>query len=144
MVFLPILVVQINDAVALPVYTNFPLQVLGFLSIIAGSMLLLTSVLFFARYGRGGSPLPFDPPNQLVSKGPFRYSRNPMFVASAMIWLGEFLLTGALLMLLYALAWIIFNHIHLIVNDEKWLEQRFGNTYQTYKRKTPRYLPKLV
>jgi protein-S-isoprenylcysteine O-methyltransferase Ste14 len=64
-----------------------------------------------------------------------------MFTASALIWFGEFLFFGSLLLLPYAIGWVLFNHIHLITQDEKWLEMRFGEKYLEYKKKTPRYIP---
>jgi protein-S-isoprenylcysteine O-methyltransferase Ste14 len=111
--------------------------------VISGGVLLVYSTRLFAKHGRGGSPLPFDPPKKLVTVGIYKYIRNPMFTASALIWIGEFLFFGSILLFVYALGWIVFNHIHLIIQDEKWLERRYGKEYIDYKKSTPRYLPKL-
>ena len=112
--------------------------------VIGGGVLLVYSTLLFKKYGRGGSPLPFDLPKKLVTVGVYKYIRNPMFTASAMIWLGEFLFFGSVLLFIYAIGWIVFNHIHLITQDEKWLEKRFGKEYREYVERTSRYLPKIV
>ena len=55
------------------------LQIAGFGATLSGSALALWCVLVFARFGRG-TPIPIDPPRQLVVRGPYRVIRNPMAV----------------------------------------------------------------
>lgn len=141
MVFLPVILVNLNSTFQLPTFQLAIFKLFGLLSVIGGGILLVYSTRLFAKFGKGGSPLPFDPPNYLVTTGSYKYIRNPMFTASALIWFGEFLFFGSLLLLPYAIGWVLFNHIHLITQDEKWLEIRFGKKYLDYKNKTPRYIP---
>ncbi len=143
MILFPLLLIELNSKLTLPVYKATSTEFLGIAAILFGGFLLICSTRIFAVHGKGGSPLPFDPPKQLVTIGVYRYIRNPMFVASGLIWLGEFLFFGSILLFFYALAWILFNHVHLITQDEKWLEKRFGDGYKKYKQQVPRYFPKL-
>lgn len=143
MVVIPLVLVWLNSYLEWQQFSNASLQSLGAFSVITGVLLGVYAVGLFARHGDGGSPLPFDPPKQLVTVGVYKYIRNPMFTASAMVWFGEYLFFGSILLLPYALAWVLFNHIHLVLQDEKWLEQRYGKKYQEYVKTTTRYIPNL-
>lgn len=142
-VLLPLLLVSINTQLHLPVYKTQFTEIIGLILIIFGGVLGVYSARIFALNGMGGSPLPTDPPRQLITSDVFKWIRNPMFVASGLVWFGEFLLYGAILLFFYATVWVSFNHIHLVVQDEKWLEKRYGQEYIKYKQKVPRYFPKI-
>jgi protein-S-isoprenylcysteine O-methyltransferase Ste14 len=143
-VLLPLLLVSINAQLHLPVYKTQFVEIIGLTLIIFGGVLGAYSATIFAVNGKGGSPLPTDPPKQLITSGVFNWIRNPMFVASGLVWFGEFLFFGSILLFFYALAWVSINHIHLITQDEKWLEKRYGEEYRKYKQMVPRYFPKLI
>jgi protein-S-isoprenylcysteine O-methyltransferase Ste14 len=143
-VLLPLLLVSINARLHLPIYKTQLVKIIGIALIIFGGVLGAYSASIFAENGKGGSPLPTDPPRQLITSGVFSWIRNPMFVASALVWFGEYLFFGSTLLFFYAIAWVSANHIHLITQDEKWLEKRFGDEYRKYKKKVPRYFPKLI
>lgn len=142
MILIPFLLVSINNSFNFPIFLYPLMQLLGGIFVLGGGLLLVHSTSLFVKYGKGGSPLPFDPPKKLVTVGVYKYIRNPMFTASALIWFGEFLFFGSFLLLPYAVGWVLFNHVHLITQDEKWLEKRFGKEYLKYKSNTPRYIPK--
>ncbi len=144
MVLMPLVLVLLSNFLQLPRLDNAYVQILGAFSVIFGGVLLVYSTRLFATYGNGGSPLPFDPPIKLVTVGVYKYIRNPMFTASALIWFGEYFFFGSLLLLIYAIGWVTVNHTHLIMQDEKWLEKRFGKEYLNYKKNTPRYIPRFI
>lgn len=144
MVLIPLVLVYLNNYWQLPKLENAYLQLVGFLSVVIGIILGLYAASIFAKNGKGGSPLPFDPPKKLITSGAFKYIRNPMFTGSALVWFGELFFLGSILLLPYAIVWVLFNHIHLILQDEKWLKKRFGKEYLEYKKATPyRYVPYL-
>lgn len=144
MVLVPVILFILNNYLLLPTFENNYFQLIGIVSITGGGLLLIYATSLFAKHGKGGSPLPFDPPRKLVNEGAYKYIRNPMFTASGLIWFGEFFFFGSFLLLPYAIAWVLFNHIHLVAQDEKWLEKRYGKEYLEYKSNTPRYIPKLT
>lgn len=75
----------------------------------------------------------------LVTAGPYRYSRNPMYVSWTGIYLGLGLLTDVAW--LTALFPIVAGAVHLTVRREEGrLEERFGADYRRYRREVPRYL----
>jgi protein-S-isoprenylcysteine O-methyltransferase Ste14 len=139
MVFLPLLLVVLNDYFEFPIYQFSLFRFLGFFCVLAGGLILVYCTRLFTSVGKG-SPWPLDPPQKLVSTGIYKYSRNPQFVASGMIWFGEFLLSGSFLLFWYTIAWVIFNHLLLVLYDEKMLQKKFGSKYVEYCKKTPRYL----
>jgi len=142
-VLLPFLLVSINSQLNLPEYKSPFLKLIGSMCMVFGSILGLYSARVFAINGKGGSPLPLDPPKQLITTDIYRWIRNPMFVVSDLVWFGEFLFDGSILLFFYTLAWTTFNHIHLVIQDEKWLEKRYGDEYKRYKQKVPRYFPRI-
>ena len=67
--------------------TGLPL--IGALMLIAAAIaLMLWCVGAFGVHGRG-TPAPFDPPRELVVRGPYRYMRNPLYLAGILVLLGQ-------------------------------------------------------
>ena len=108
----------------------------------AGGAFALWCVFTFAFLGRG-TPAPFDPPRRLVVRGPYRYVRNPMYVAVAATIVGQALLLGRPVLLAYAaLFWLVvaaFVHGY----EEPTLRRTFGPDYDAYCRETRRWWPRL-
>jgi protein-S-isoprenylcysteine O-methyltransferase Ste14 len=76
----------------------------------------------------------------IISDGPFRYSRNPMYLSLLPLYVG-----GALLFRLpwaFVLLFPLFLALHFaaFIPEEKYLEAKFGETYLSYKRRVPRWL----
>ena len=65
----------------------FGMSLLGLPLIIVGAALYLRCAYEFILSGRG-TPAPIDPPVHLVSTGPYRYSRNPMYIGALVILIG--------------------------------------------------------
>lgn len=142
MVIIPLILFYLSITLHLAAYENPITQLFGIILITIGGVILLLCVRTFKRIGKG-SPWPSDPPKRLVTSGIYKYSRNPQFVASAMIWLGEFLFFGQYVLFFYSLAWIVFNHLVLIFYDERMLINKYGREYINYAKSTPRYIPLL-
>lgn len=102
----------------------------------------LWSLWNFATRGRG-TPLPADAPKRLVIQGPYRYTRNPMYVALFSALLGWILLYQGIGLLLYAVvvaAGVVF---FVVRYEEPHLRSVFGRDYDEYRAKVPRWLPRL-
>ncbi|MQA88503.1 MAG: isoprenylcysteine carboxyl methyltransferase [Streptosporangiales bacterium] len=111
------------------------------LVIAAGVVLYLACVRVFAVAGRG-TPGPWDPPQRLVAIGPYRWVRNPIYLAALLVVLGEAWLFLSLLLLEYAAAAAIFFHLLVIGYEEPKLRRTFGETYVEYSRTVPRWIPR--
>jgi len=119
-----------------------PVRTLGVLLMMAGIGLAAWCITLFARVGKG-TLAPWDPTSELVAVGPYRYTRNPMITGVATTLIGEALLTGSRSIGLWALAFITVNHLYFLSIEEPGLEQRFGKSYEEYKRAVPRWVPRL-
>jgi protein-S-isoprenylcysteine O-methyltransferase Ste14 len=97
----------------------------------------------FVREGRG-TPAPIAPTAVLVVGGPYRFTRNPGYVAVLALVLGQALLFGSRAVLLYAAALAIGFHLFVIMNEEPTLRRRYGVQYDRYCALVPRWLPRLT
>ena len=106
--------------------------------------LLLGAVVMFAAVGRfrraGTTPAHDEATTALVFDGPYRFTRNPMYIGMALIQ-GGFALAGNALWPLLALIpviWII--RTQVIAREEAYLEAKFGAPYRDYKARVRRWL----
>lgn len=110
--------------------------------IVAGFSLWLWTVRLFSRIGRG-TLAAWDQTSVLVVEGPYRYVRNPMITAVAVLLAGEALVLGSVWILAWAAAFLAINFIYFLCFEEPGLERRFGERYRAYKRNVPRWIPRL-
>lgn len=109
--------------------------------VVIGVALYLGCLWVFATVGRG-TPGPWDAPRAFVAVGPYRWVRNPMYIAAVLVVLGEAWLFLSLPLLLYAGAMGIFFHLFVIGYEEPTLRRSFGRTYVDYLRTVPRWIPR--
>jgi protein-S-isoprenylcysteine O-methyltransferase Ste14 len=86
---------------------------------------------------------PFDPSKPtvvIVQDGPFRISRNPMYLSLLILLLGVAVLTGSFWMFLAVPLLIYILIIGVVKQEEEYLERNFGNEYLSYKAKVRRWL----
>jgi len=108
---------------------------------IIGSLIILRCFWDFTFRGRG-TPLPADPPKELVVTGFYRYIRNPIYVGAFLIFLAHFLWFGYWNLLLYAMISFIGVHLFIVFYEEPTLKQKFGAVYEDYLQKVPRWIPR--
>ena len=113
----------------------------GILLVTSGAGLCWKTVSLFTEVGEG-TPAPFDPPRKLVIQGPYIYLRNPMMVGVWLVLLGESLFFGSVLLGSWFLVFCGLCLILIPVWEEPDLVKRFGEPYQKYESKVPRWLPK--
>ncbi len=109
--------------------------------IAAGAALYLVCVWLFAVVGRG-TPGPWDAPRRFVAVGPYRWVRNPIYVAALLVVLGEAWLFLSLSLLVYVVVMAILFHLFVIGYEEPTLSGTFGETYAEYLRTVPRWIPR--
>ncbi len=130
-------------------------RALGFQQLLSGSIgtligvVLLSSglvywvwcVVWFSK-GRG-TPVPFNPPRDLVTVGPYAWSRNPMLTGVFAFLFGiGFLLHSVSMVFVLTPVFVIFNVLELKLVEEPELERRFGESYIEYRRRVPMFVPK--
>jgi protein-S-isoprenylcysteine O-methyltransferase Ste14 len=118
--------------------------IVSFLAIplwLLGSLIVLWCFWNFTFQGHG-TPVPMDPPKELVVTGLYRYTRNPIYVGVLSIFLGHFLWFGYWRLLIYAVLAFIGVHLFVIVYEEPTLRRKFGAAYEDYLQRVPRWIPR--
>jgi protein-S-isoprenylcysteine O-methyltransferase Ste14 len=107
----------------------------------AGVVVLVQAFVRFVVEGVG-TPAPIAPTRQLVVGGPYRYVRNPMYLAVTAVIAGQALALGQPALLLYAAAvgaaMAAFDHRY----EEPTLRRQFGAQYEAYRRAVPAWRPR--
>jgi protein-S-isoprenylcysteine O-methyltransferase Ste14 len=107
--------------------------------LVLGICLLLWCVREFYAAGHG-TLAPWTPPAELVVTGLYRYSRNPMYVAVAVILWGWAIGFGSRGLAIYALVVMVVFHLRVVLNEEPFLARTHGDAWQRYKARVPRWL----
>ena len=96
------------------------------------------SVVLFRRTAQSENP--WKPTTQIVNSGPFRFTRNPMYLQMVLGCIGfAIILANVWILLLTPLgAWVL--QRFAILPEEAYLERKFGEKYLSYKRKVRRWL----
>lgn len=108
--------------------------------IVIGVALYLACVWAFAVVGRG-TPGPWDAPRRFVAAGPYRWVRNPIYLAALLIVGGEAWLFRSVDLLLYAGGVAVAFHLLVVGYEEPRLRARFGEQYEAYRRTVSRWVP---
>jgi protein-S-isoprenylcysteine O-methyltransferase Ste14 len=104
-----------------------------------GTLLLVWCVREFYVAGRG-TLAPWAPPRRLVMSGPYRWSRNPMYIGVIAILLGWCLLWDSRTLLIYTLAVVCAVHIRVLLAEEPWAARGFGAEWEGYRARVPRWI----
>ncbi len=116
------------------------LQLVKILGVVLACVGLLIFVLAFFSFGDSWRiGIDRKTAGRLVTGGIFAVSRNPIYVAFDLLTIGVFLMNGTWFFLIFALIAIVVVHAQTL-REEKFLAQRYGDTYEHYRRSTPRYL----
>jgi protein-S-isoprenylcysteine O-methyltransferase Ste14 len=116
--------------------------VLGLILIVPGAFMITWTYIQF--FGAGGTPVPINPPQKLITTGLYAYSRNPMLTGIFLVFFGVGVLTGSLsLTIFFSPLFVLFFYFQITKVEEQEMEMKFGQAYLDYKQKVPRFLPGL-
>jgi protein-S-isoprenylcysteine O-methyltransferase Ste14 len=138
-VALPMLFIAWNAELGWGVWTMPLTRGLGIAMVLAGAAVIAYCTGLFAWVGRG-TPVPIAPPEVLVTGGLFRYSRNPIYVADALIWLGVFFWQGHLSLLLLVAMGTATIYLVVVWSEEPAMRKRFGQDFDDYCARVPRWV----
>ena len=125
---------------------RFPVQVVpaaarwtvGALCVLIGLAFMVTGFAAFARAGT--SALPIRPTTALVETGPYRVTRNPMYVGLAFASAGIALIANWLWGIVILPIVLVIVQVAAILPEERFLEERFGSGYTAYRSRVRRWL----
>ena len=83
---------------------------------------------------------PTLPAKAIVSSGPFRFSRNPLYLSLTTIYLGLTLAVNTWWGIVVLIPLLIVMHRGVVLREERYLEQKFGQSYRQYRSRVRRYL----
>jgi protein-S-isoprenylcysteine O-methyltransferase Ste14 len=111
---------------------------------IAGSLILIGIAVFAAgarSFRRAATPLPTNQPaSALVTTGIYRWTRNPIYVAFFLVYVGIGLVVRSPWILVLAIPLAIIIRYGVVAREEAYLERRFGDAYRAYRASVRRWL----
>jgi protein-S-isoprenylcysteine O-methyltransferase Ste14 len=115
------------------------------LAALLGSVLVVVAVVVFAyairTFQTAGTPVPGNEPTTVIVRtGPYRWSRNPIYVAFSLFQLGIASWVNSVWLLATLIAAVALMAAVVIPREERYLERRFGADYVEYKRAVRRWL----
>ena len=110
----------------------------GLLILVAGLGFVASARILFKRTGQ--NPAPWKPSPELILKGPYRFTRNPMYLGVTLFELGLGLAVNNLWISLFAAPALLTVHFIAVLPEEKYLSEKFGESYKAYLAQVSRYL----
>ena len=102
---------------------------------------LVVLALGGAYLNRAGTPVnPYRPSTTLVTAGPYRYSRNPMYIALTLTYLGAAVVVDSVWPVMLLPGLLLVMQWGVISREERYLERRFGDDYRRYQARVRRWL----
>jgi protein-S-isoprenylcysteine O-methyltransferase Ste14 len=122
-----------------------PLPVDRWITLTAGILISLTGLSFIVMAHRlfkrtGQNPIPWTPSPELLLQGPYRFTRNPMYLGLTLIQVGFGLAINNLWISLFAAPALFVVHFIAVLPEERYLTEKFGENYKAYRAKVRRYL----
>jgi protein-S-isoprenylcysteine O-methyltransferase Ste14 len=150
LVFGGTLVIVIVGGLATDRVLRLPALLPGVIRLAVGLPILAAGIILcgwcVARFWMArGTPVPMNPPEELVTSGPYALVRNPMLtgVFGALFGLG-LVLDSIGIALIWTPAYVLLHWIELKRVEEPELERRFGDSYLAYKKQVPMFVPHLM
>ncbi|MCC6930428.1 MAG: isoprenylcysteine carboxylmethyltransferase family protein [Gemmatimonadaceae bacterium] len=116
----------------------------GAVSLVAGVILVALGLVGIpalrAMRRSGTSPLPWHPVSALVTDGPYRLTRNPMYVGMTLLYLGGSALMNSAWPLAFLPVILFVMNALVIPREERHLAERFGEPYLDYCRRVRRWI----
>jgi len=135
--------IQLDRVLNFPGFISIPYNIfIGLLSVGFGFFIGLWTIILFMK--AKGTPVPLNPPQKLITTGPYALVRNPMLIGWFGILFGiGFFINSISLTFIFTPAFLVLNIIYLKKIEEKELEKRFGEEYLRYKKEIPMFIPKI-
>jgi len=128
----------IDYLLGLPSLTSTLTSAAGIVLLTLGFLLRLWAVVHF--YNHNMRVISLEPQGSLVTAGPYRYSRNPLYLgANVFCFFGAALLLGSPTALILTVVHLPFVNL-MIRREERQLEQKFGDRFLAYKKQVRRWL----
>ena len=115
-----------------------PRVAVGVLMVVGALLLFGRALRWFRRTGQ--HPRPWTPTPALIIEGPYRFSRNPIYVAMTAVQAGIGLALDNFWIVGLAVPSLIVVHFIAVLPEERYLSEKFGDSYGQYLARVRRYL----
>jgi len=117
----------------------------GTLAVPLGVALVAVAIALFsysvAKFRAAGTPVPARKPTTVIVRtGPYRFSRNPIYLAFSLCQLGIAIWVNSVWLLATLVGAVALIHYVVIRREEQYLERKFGAQYLDYKASVRRWL----
>lgn len=128
----------VDSLLGLPTLSSKIVATVGVLLLVLGFLLRLWAVVHF--YNHNMRVISLEPQGSLVTAGPYRYSRNPLYLgANVFCFFGAALLLGSPTALIMIAVHLPFVNL-MIRREERQLEREFGERFRVYKKQVRRWI----
>jgi len=136
-IFSVLVMVLLNFTIPFMKIIEYPFNLLGIILLITG---LAISQIGSNKFKKAGTTvMTFDEPDKLVMDGLYKYTRNPMYLGFVISLLGLFIILGTLSPLVIVIMFFIITDQWYIKFEESKLIAKFGENYQSYKKKVRKW-----
>lgn len=111
---------------------------LGVFLAITGLTMMAAAVVAHKR--EGNDPSPHSSTRALITSGPHRFTRNPIYLGVGMIQAGVGVAIGSIWVLASVFIALTLAHFMAVLPEEEYLEDKFGDEYRLYKRRVRRWI----
>lgn len=145
-ILLPLVIVRVGPA--LDQRLGLPPLDMGAVNYILGGLLVVVGLSCgmwtgLTQFTRGrGTPLPMLPTQELLTRGPFRYCRNPMTFGTILAYLGFGVMVGTMAGIGFGVCFGAVLVFYLKRFEERELAERFGEAYLQYRREVSFIIPR--
>jgi protein-S-isoprenylcysteine O-methyltransferase Ste14 len=113
-------------------------RLIGLVPLVGGIWLFSSARAAFRR--RRTALMPWTPSTNLVQDGPYRFSRNPIYLAFASMYLGAALIFDSIcILIMLVIAVVLFDRMQ-IPREERYLQEKFGEEFARYRAKVRRWV----
>jgi protein-S-isoprenylcysteine O-methyltransferase Ste14 len=111
--------------------------------IVVGVCIYLHTAFWGFAFTGGGTPAPIAPTKRLVVVGLHRFVRNPMYIGVGLVIGGQAWLFWSRSTAIYLAFFLLMAHLFVLLYEEPTLNRTFGEEYDEYRARVPRWIPKI-
>jgi protein-S-isoprenylcysteine O-methyltransferase Ste14 len=132
--------------IVLALHWFWPMPIFGLAVALWSGLALIVLAVAIATWARrtmhaaGTNVNPLRPTTTIVTTGPFGFSRNPLYLALTLLYLGLTLAINTWWGIVVLVPLLIIMHRGVVLREERYLEHKFGETYRQYRSTIRRYL----
>lgn len=115
---------------------------LGLIPVLVGTIGLIWGVAAHSALAHQGIEWKLDK-SYLLKRGPYAFSRHPMYLSELTLLLGWVMFYGSVVVLIAFVIWWLFFNLYAVPMEEHTLETHFGEAYREYRNQVPRWIGRI-